>query len=81
MNILELGNAPMHGMNVIFCQNVLIYFRRWRRKEILSRLVERLVPGGLLVLGQGEMVDWVHPDLERVPSDNTLAFIRRPEKN
>ncbi|MFD2231932.1 CheR family methyltransferase [Alkalimarinus sediminis] len=81
VNILDLGNAPMHGMNVIFCQNVLIYFRRWRRKEILSRLVERLVPGGLLVLGQGEMVDWEHPDLERVPSDNTLAFIRRPEKN
>ncbi len=81
VNILELGNAPMHGMNIIFCQNVLIYFRRWRRKEILSRLVERLVPGGLLVLGQGEIVDWEHPDLERVPSDKALAFIRRPEKN
>ncbi len=35
VNILELGNAPMHGMNVIFCQNVLIYFRRWRRKAVI----------------------------------------------
>lgn len=81
VNILELGKAPMHGMNIIFCQNVLIYFRRWRRKEILNRLAERLVPGGMMVLGQGEIVDWEHPLLERVPSDKALAFIRRPEKN
>lgn len=81
VNILELGNAPMHGMNIIYCQNVLIYFRKWRRKEIVSRLAERLVPGGLLILGQGEVVDWEHPELQRVKNDKALAFIRRPEKN
>ncbi|MCP5208333.1 MAG: protein-glutamate O-methyltransferase CheR [Hahellaceae bacterium] len=81
VNILELGNAPMHGMNIIYCQNVLIYFRKWRRKEIISRLAERLVPGGLLILGQGEIVDWEHPDLQRVKNDKALAFIRRPDKN
>lgn len=81
VNILELGSAPMHGMNLIFCQNVLIYFRRWRRKEILNRLAERLVPGGMLILGQGEIVDWSHPLLERIPSDKALAFIRQPDKN
>jgi len=76
VNVLELDSTPMHGMDVIYCQNLLIYFRRWRRKEILNRLVERLVPGGLLVLGLGEIVDWVHPHLERVPDDKTLAYTR-----
>ncbi|HSH44808.1 MAG TPA: CheR family methyltransferase, partial [Longimicrobiales bacterium] len=40
-----LGKAPMHGMNIIFCQNLLIYFRRWRRRDIVKRLAERLAPG------------------------------------
>lgn len=81
LNVLELGKAPMHGMHIIFCQNLLIYFRRWRRREIVNRLAERLAPGGLLVLGQGEVTDWQHPDLQRVPSDNVLAWIRRqPDK-
>ncbi|MCG8612770.1 MAG: protein-glutamate O-methyltransferase CheR [Pseudomonadales bacterium] len=81
INITELGNAPMHGMTIIYCQNVLIYFRKWRRKEILSRLAERLRPGGLLVLGQGEITEWEHPDLLRVKTDKALAFIRKPDKN
>ncbi|PAV25321.1 methyltransferase [Tamilnaduibacter salinus] len=77
LNVLDLKNAPMHGMNIIFCQNLLIYFRRWRRREIVKRLTECLAPGGLLVLGQGELDDWQHPSLQRVPSDNVLAWIRR----
>jgi type IV pilus assembly protein PilK len=79
VNVLDLRDAPMHGMNIIMCQNLLIYFRRWRRKEILNRLAERLIPGGLLILGLGEIVDYQHPLLERVPSDKTLAYIRRIE--
>lgn len=77
LNVLNLNQAPMHGMDVIFCQNMLIYFRRWRRKEIVNRLAERLAPGGLLVLGLGEMTDWKHPELERVNDNKTLAFVRR----
>ncbi len=71
----------MFGMNIIFCQNVMIYFKKWRRKEILNRLIERLAPGGMLILGQGEITGWEHPNAERVPSDKALAFIRRPEKD
>lgn len=77
LNVLNLNKAPMRGMDVIFCQNMLIYFRRWRRKEIVNRLAERLAPGGLLVLGLGEVTDWKHPELERVDDNKTLAFIRR----
>jgi len=77
LNVLDLDTAPMHGMNIIFCQNLLIYFRRWRRREIVKRLAERLAPGGLLVLGQGELTDWQPPGLQRVPSEHVLAWIKR----
>ncbi|WP_319941601.1 CheR family methyltransferase [Aestuariirhabdus haliotis] len=77
VNVLELGKTPMYGMDVIYCQNLLIYFRRWRRKEILNRLAERLAPGGILVVGLGEVVDWCHPDLEPVEDNATLAFRKR----
>ena len=76
-NVLELAKAPISGMDVIFCQNLLIYFRRWRRREILNRLAERLAPGGLMVLGVGEVVGWQHPDLDPVPNEQVLAFTRK----
>ncbi len=77
LNVLELANAPLSGMDVIFCQNLLIYFRRWRRREILNRLAERLAPGGLLVIGVGEVVGWQHPELLPVANDQVLAFTRK----
>jgi type IV pilus assembly protein PilK len=76
LNVLELAKAPMSGMDVIFCQNLLIYFRRWRRREILNRLAERLAPGGLLVVGVGEVVGWQHPELQPVADEQVLAFTR-----
>lgn len=77
LNVLELAKAPMSGMDVIFCQNMLIYFRRWRRREILNRLAERLAPGGLLVVGVGEVVGWQHPELIQVADERVLAFTRK----
>lgn len=77
LNVLDLAKAPWSGMDVIFCQNLLIYFRRWRRREILNRLAERLAPGGLLVIGVGEVVDWSHPELEPVADERVLAFTRK----
>jgi type IV pilus assembly protein PilK len=77
LNVLELAGAPMSDMDVIFCQNLLIYFRRWRRREILNRLAERLAPGGLLVIGVGEVVGWQHPELVPVADSEVLAFTRK----
>lgn len=77
LNVLELDGAPMSNMDVIFCQNLLIYFRRWRRREILNRLAERLAPGGLLVIGAGEVVGWQHPDLTPVADSQVQAFTRK----
>ena len=77
LNIMELDRVPIGDMDVIFCQNVLIYFRRFRKRDILANLASRLTPGGLLVLGVGEAVDWAHPALARVDYPDTLAFRRK----
>jgi chemotaxis protein methyltransferase CheR/type IV pilus assembly protein PilK len=77
LNIMELDKMPLSGMDVIFCQNVLIYFRRFRKRDILANLAVRLAPGGIMVLGVGEAMDWAHPQLVRVDYPDTLAFRRK----
>jgi len=78
-NLLEIDNLPVLPMDVIFCQNVLVYFRRWRTKRVLDALVERLKPGGLLVLGPGEAAQWQHSALTRVTYAGVSAWLRRTE--
>lgn len=73
-NLLHVEQLPALPMDVIFCQNVLVYFRRWRTKQVLDALVERLKPGGLLVLGPGEAAHWQHAGLAKVPQ----ALLRQP---
>lgn len=80
VNALNLDAFPVQGLSVIYCQNLLIYFRRWRRREILDALAERLAPGGLLITGLGEMVDWQHPDLVQIEDNNLSAYVRRDKK-
>jgi len=77
VNILQLNQMAKTMRHIIYCQNVLIYFRQWRRQEILNHLVERLAPGGLLLIGLGEMLDWEHPDLTPVKGEQITAFIKR----
>jgi chemotaxis methyl-accepting protein methylase len=75
-NINNLTVMPIQLMDVIFCQNVLIYFRRWRRREILNQLVSRLKPGGVLVIGLGETTDWQHSEMQRIGNDEVQAYIK-----
>lgn len=78
-NLLDVEHLPTMPMDVIFCQNVLVYFRRWRAKQVLDALVERLKPGGLLVLGPGEAAHWQHPALVRTAHQGVTAWLRRVE--
>lgn len=75
-NILNLSKVPVRDMDVIFCQNVLIYFRRWRRREVLNHLASCLKPGGLLVIGLGETTDWQHSSMQRVVNDEVQAYVK-----
>jgi len=75
-NIIEFDQAPKMSMDVIFFQNVLVYFRRWRHKEVLDALVGHLKPGGLLVVGPGEVSGWQHPMMRRSACDTIQAYVR-----
>ena len=76
LNILDLGRSPIGPMDLIVCQNLLIYYERPRRQEIAAILARYLAPGGVLVLGVGELLRWEHPRLRRIKYPNTLAYRR-----
>jgi len=73
-NLINLDTNSTEKMDIIFCQNVLIYFNRETRVTILNQLVERLVPGGLLILGAGEISGWINKKINPVQYDGVLAF-------
>ncbi len=75
-NLLEVARAPLKQLDLIYCQNVFIYFARERRKRMLEALAARLKPGGLLVLGPGEITGFTDPSLTRVGGRQTLAYQR-----
>ncbi len=76
LNLRDLERAPMAKVNLIYCQNLLIYFDRERRLEIVEGLVDFLQPGGVLILGPGELLDWRHSNMEKVRYPDTLAYRR-----
>ena len=76
LNLINFNNNTVGKMEIIICQNVLIYFKRGTRVSILNNLVEHLVPGGLLILGAGEITGWQHPELNSIKYDGVLAFQR-----
>src|SRR5690606_13129985 len=43
-NVLNINEMPVIQVDAIFCQNLLVYFRRWLREQILNAFVARLKP-------------------------------------
>lgn len=77
VNILDLGNTPIGSMDVIICQNVLIYYERAKRLEIVNNLAKYLAPGGMFLFAVGELLGWEHPEMDRFHYPNTLAYRRK----
>jgi chemotaxis protein methyltransferase CheR len=64
----EGGSGETALFDVIVCRNVLIYFTAEAARETVNSFVERLRPGGVLVLSTAE------PLLEPVPELTTLRL-------
>jgi chemotaxis protein methyltransferase CheR/type IV pilus assembly protein PilK len=75
-NVLEIDQFPSLELDVIFCQNLLIYFRKALRHEIMNAFVDRLKPGGVIICGLGEVVDWSHEEVVRAPVDDVQVYMR-----
>lgn len=80
-NILDLAKIPRMEMDVIFCQNVLVYFRRDRQWAVLDSLVEHLKPGGLLVVGPGEVSGWQHKHMRRNNDEKVQVYVKQTSAN
>jgi chemotaxis methyl-accepting protein methylase len=63
-------------MDIIYCQNLLIYFDRASRNEIVKNMVRHLLPDGLLILGSGELLNMDHGELEKINNPRVLAYRR-----
>ena len=76
------GNMQVHSesppvlMDVIFCQNVFVYFRRERQHIVLDHLVEKLKPGGLLMIGPGEVIGWNNTRVKRTADNLVQSYIK-----
>lgn len=79
-NLLALEQAPLMPMDLIYCQNLLVYFRRPRIHQLLDEMVKRLKPGGLLIVGPGEAAQWQNPAVVKVERAGVQAFMRRNRK-
>jgi chemotaxis protein methyltransferase CheR len=54
VNVLDEAYPVGRDYDLIFCRNVLIYFRPEERARVVERLVDHLAPDGHLILGQAE---------------------------
>jgi len=81
-NIFEQNDGFFAGkMDYIFTQNMLIYFKRWRRKDAINFMVNCLKPGGYLVVGPGELSDWQAPGIARVNYPDVQAYQKTTENH
>ena len=65
-NIIEQKPPTPHLQNVIICQNMLLYFRKFDQRDILARLSEQCVLGGYIVLAPGEALFWRPSNMRRI---------------
>lgn len=73
-NVLDLDVMPKLDFDVVYCQNLLIYFPQRLREKILDEIVEKLKPGGLLVIGLGEVINWQNPRVSRINRADVQAY-------
>lgn len=75
-NILQDRPVSLANPDVIITQNMLIYYRTEARYEILNRLAAMLPPGGYLITGPGESLNWSCAGVTRIPNSNPNVFQR-----
>ncbi|KAF0568568.1 Chemotaxis protein methyltransferase CheR [Psychrobacter nivimaris] len=65
-NIIEQKPPTTHLQNVIICQNMLLYFRKFDQRDILARLSDQCALEGYIVLAPGEALFWRPSNMRRI---------------
>jgi chemotaxis protein methyltransferase CheR len=78
MNLLDGERTQLVGpCDAIFCRNVLLYFDGGSRRRVIEMFYERLVPGGVLLLGHAESLLNVSTAFELLHLREDLVY-RKP---
>ncbi len=75
-NLVDRTTYPASEQDVIFCQNVLIYFRDSLRVRVARNLASCLSPGGYLVAAPGELAGVRLPGMESYRSEQATVLRR-----
>ena len=58
LNLIELW--PFKGpLDIIFCRNVMIYFDKKTKTEIINRMYDMMCPGGIFAIGSSETLSGI----------------------
>ena len=78
--LLTAATYKTGPFDLVTCRNVLIYFLPGGQAELLSRVVDRIAPGGWLILGEAEWpAPALEPRLEVVDRPARLFRVRGPD--
>jgi chemotaxis protein methyltransferase CheR len=78
MNLLDEERTQLVGRcDVIFCRNVVFYLDASARRRVIDTLYDRLVPGGILLLGHAESLLNVSTAFELLHLKEDLVY-RKP---
>lgn len=73
-NLFSKTPLGLPKQQVIICQNVLIYFRKFDQRDILAYFVQNLDIGGYVLLAPNEAMFWQHPNMRRVSNGQINAW-------
>ena len=66
LNLAQTWPDELGRFDVIFLRNVLMYFEATVKERVLSRVCDRLLPGGLLLVGSAESLSDLRVGLEKL---------------
>ena len=62
--------------DLILCRNLLIYFDESTRKRVIESLIQRLLPGGVMILGAAESLSILPAGLIQKQLDRTVIYCK-----
>ncbi|WP_372843483.1 protein-glutamate O-methyltransferase CheR [Psychrobacter sp.] len=73
-NIMDEKPPTAHLQQMIVCQNMLLYFRKFDQRDILARLSKQCAVGGYIILAPGEALFWRPSNMRRIAHPHLNAW-------